>query len=87
MSRETLRQLRLRGVLTPGKHYRCWGCTQGRDPLHWHLENVEATITGDACEFCTLKIHCSGEAIDNSPIHGCMASTVRVRQGLDLIVL
>jgi len=30
MSRETLRQLRLRGVLTPGKHYRRWGCTQGR---------------------------------------------------------
>ncbi|NQW38873.1 MAG: helix-turn-helix domain-containing protein, partial [Cyanobacteria bacterium] len=27
MSRETLRQLRLRGVLTPGKHYRRWGCT------------------------------------------------------------
>jgi len=35
MSRETLRQLRLRGVLTPG-----------RGPLQWHLENVEATITG-----------------------------------------
>lgn len=30
MSRETLRQLRLRGVLTPGKHYRRWGCTQAR---------------------------------------------------------
>ena len=27
MSRETLRQLRLRGVLTPGKHYRRWGRT------------------------------------------------------------
>ena len=46
MSRETLRQLRLRGVPTPGKHYRRWGCTQGRGPLQWHLENVEATITG-----------------------------------------
>jgi hypothetical protein len=46
MGRETLRQLRLRGVLTPGKHYRRWGCTQGRGPLQWHLENVEATITG-----------------------------------------
>ena len=23
-----------------------WGCTQGRGPLQWHLENVEATITG-----------------------------------------
>ena len=46
MSREALRQLRLRGVLTPGKHYRRWGCTQGRGPLQWHLENVEATITG-----------------------------------------
>jgi hypothetical protein len=39
------RQLRLRGVLTPGKHYRRWGCTQGRGPLQWHLENVEARIT------------------------------------------
>ena len=46
MSRETLRQLRLRGVLQPGKHYRRWGCTEGRGPLQWHLENVEATITG-----------------------------------------
>jgi hypothetical protein len=25
---------------------RSWGCTQGRGPLQWHLENVEATITG-----------------------------------------
>jgi hypothetical protein len=32
MSRETLRQLRLRGALTPGEHYRRWGCTQGRGP-------------------------------------------------------
>jgi hypothetical protein len=32
MSRETLRQLRLRGVLTPGKHYRRWDCTQSRPP-------------------------------------------------------
>jgi len=46
MSRETLRQLRLRGVLQPGKHFRRWGCTQGRGPLQWHAENVEATITG-----------------------------------------
>ena len=46
MSRETLRQLRLRGVLIPGKHNRRWSCTQGRGPLQWHLENVEATITG-----------------------------------------
>ncbi len=47
MSRETLRQLRLRGVLTPGKLYFCRGCTQGRGPLQWHLDNVEATtITG-----------------------------------------
>jgi len=46
MSRETLRQLRLRGVLTPGKHFRRWGCIQGRGPLQWHLENMEATITG-----------------------------------------
>ena len=29
ISRETLRQLRLRGVLQPGKHFRRWGCTQG----------------------------------------------------------
>ena len=46
ISRETLRQLRLRGVLLPGKHFRRWGCTQGKGPLQWHLENVEATITG-----------------------------------------
>ena len=46
ISRETLRQLRLQGVLQPGKHFRRWGCTQGKGPLPWHLENVEATITG-----------------------------------------
>ena len=46
MSRETLRQLRLSGVFTPGRPYRRWGCTQGKGPLQWHLENVEATITG-----------------------------------------
>jgi len=22
-----------------------WGCTQGRGPLQWHLENVEATTS------------------------------------------
>lgn len=33
---ETLK--RLRAQLTGG-------CTQGRGPLQWHLENVEATIT------------------------------------------
>ncbi len=31
ISRETLRR---------------WGCTQSRGPLQWHLENVEAAITG-----------------------------------------
>ena len=46
ISRETLRQLRLRGVLQPGKHFRRWGCTQGKGPLQWHGENVEAAITG-----------------------------------------
>lgn len=46
MSRETLRKLRLRGVLVPGKHYRHWGCTQGCGPLQWHAENIEANITG-----------------------------------------
>ena len=46
ISRETLRQLRLRGVLQPGRHFRRWGCTQGKGPLQWHLESVEATITG-----------------------------------------
>jgi hypothetical protein len=46
ISRETLRQLRLRGVLQPGKHFRRWGCTQGKGPLQWHGVNVEATITG-----------------------------------------
>ena len=45
MSRETLRRLRMRGILQPGKHYRRWGCTQGRGPLQWHPENVEATLT------------------------------------------
>jgi hypothetical protein len=34
------------GVLVPGKHYRRWGCTQGRGPLPWHAENIEAPITG-----------------------------------------
>jgi hypothetical protein len=46
MSRETLRQLRLRGVLTPRQALPPRGGTQGRGPLLWHLENVEATITG-----------------------------------------
>ena len=46
ISRETLRRLRLRGVFQPGKHFRRWGCTQSRGPLQWHLENVEAAITG-----------------------------------------
>ena len=46
MTRQTLRQLRLRGVLRPGKHFRRWGCTQGRGPLQWHSENIEATLTG-----------------------------------------
>ena len=46
MSREILRQLRLRGMRQPVKHDRRWGCSQGQGPLQWHLENVEATITG-----------------------------------------
>jgi hypothetical protein len=46
ISRETLRQLRLRGVLQPGKHFRRWGCTEGKGPLQWHGKNVEASITG-----------------------------------------
>ena len=46
ISRETLRQLRLRGVLQPGKHFRRWGCTEGKGPLQWHGENIEASITG-----------------------------------------
>jgi hypothetical protein len=45
ISRETLRRLRLRGVLQPGKHFRRWGCTKGKGPLQWHHQNVEATIT------------------------------------------
>jgi hypothetical protein len=44
----SISQPRLRGVLTPSKHYRRWGYTQGRGPLQWHLENVEATITSGA---------------------------------------
>ena len=46
ISRETLRRLRLRGVFQPGEHFRRWGCTQSRRLLQWHLENVEAAITG-----------------------------------------
>jgi hypothetical protein len=46
ISRETLRRLRHRGVVQPGKHFRRWGCTQSRGPLQWHIENVEAAITG-----------------------------------------
>jgi len=46
ISRETLRRLRLRGVVQLGKHFRRWGCTQSRGPLQWHIENVEAAITG-----------------------------------------
>lgn len=46
ISRETLRRMRLRGVLQPGKHFRRWGCTQGKGPLQWHAENIEATVTG-----------------------------------------
>ena len=46
MSRETLRKLRMRGILQPGKHYRRWGCTKGKGPLQWHPENVEAALNG-----------------------------------------
>ena len=42
---ETLRQPGCGGCSTPA-HYRRWGCPQGRGPLQWHLENIEATITG-----------------------------------------
>lgn len=42
MSREILRQLRLRGMRQPVKHDRRWGCSQGQGPL----KNVEASITG-----------------------------------------
>lgn len=45
LSRETLRRLRQRGILLPGKHFRRWGCTQGKGPLQWHGDNVEAAIT------------------------------------------
>jgi hypothetical protein len=45
-SRETLRRLRLRGVFQLGKHFRRWACTRSRGPLQWHIENVEAAITG-----------------------------------------
>jgi hypothetical protein len=43
--RETLRRLRLRGILTPGKHFRRPGCCTDRGPLQWHADNVEATLT------------------------------------------
>jgi hypothetical protein len=46
ISRETLRELRLRCVLQPGKHFRRRGCTQRKGPLQWHLKKVEAAITG-----------------------------------------
>ena len=39
MSRETLRQLRLRVVHTQGKHYRRWGCT--------HLTGATAMAPGE----------------------------------------
>jgi hypothetical protein len=46
VSRETLRRLRLRGVLKPGRDFRRWGCTEGRGPIQWHADNIEAAITG-----------------------------------------
>lgn len=46
ISRETIRQLRLRGVLQPRKDFRRWCCTKGKGRLQWHGENVEAAITG-----------------------------------------
>ena len=44
ISRETLRQLRLRGVLQPGKHFRRWGCTQGKGPLSFP-KPIEKSVT------------------------------------------
>ena len=46
VSRETLRKLRHRGVLKPGRDFRRWGCTEDRGPIQWHGENIEASITG-----------------------------------------
>lgn len=46
MSRAGFCQLRLPGVLQPGRHYRRWAAPRAWGPLQWHLENVEATITG-----------------------------------------
>jgi hypothetical protein len=28
-------------VLQPGKYFRRWGCTQGKGPLQWRLEQEE----------------------------------------------
>ena len=48
ISREPLCRMLLRGVPTPGKHDRRWGCTQGRGALQERLKlkNLETTITG-----------------------------------------
>lgn len=43
VSRETLRQLRLRGVLKPGQHFRRVGC-QPRSPIQWHPDNIDAAV-------------------------------------------
>ncbi|MCT0203829.1 hypothetical protein KQ302_01670 [Synechococcus sp. CS-602] len=34
-------------TMPPGKNFRLWGPpSQGKGPLQWHLDKVEATISG-----------------------------------------
>jgi hypothetical protein len=57
MSRETLRQLRLRGVLTPGKHYRSWGCTQGRGRCSGTWKTCRPPSRAGAAGICSTENH------------------------------
>lgn len=43
-TRETLRRLRKRGILKPGRDFRRWGCSEA-GPLQWHSDNIEAAVT------------------------------------------
>jgi hypothetical protein len=45
VSRESLRRLRLRGILKPGRDFRRWGCTDSKGPLQWHAGNIETALT------------------------------------------
>jgi hypothetical protein len=45
VSRESLRRLRLRGILKPGRDFRRWGCTDSKGLLQWHAGNIETALT------------------------------------------